>query len=81
MRLEAFRACGFIAAMTEAALRAALNEFLKNVGVTAQREMEKALRTALASGKLHGGEVLTMGVTLSNPKVGLDVSIFKRLEL
>ncbi len=67
--------------MTDAALRTALNEFMKNVTVTAQREMEKALRTALASGKLQGGEVLTMGVTLSNTKVGLDVSIFKKLEL
>lgn len=67
--------------MNDAAIKASLNEFLKNIAVTAQHELEKALRTALASGKLHGGEVLTMGVTLTNAKVGLDVSIFKKLEL
>jgi hypothetical protein len=67
--------------MTDAALRATLNEFLKNIAVTAQCEIEKALRKALASGKLQAGEVLTMSVTLSNAKIGLDVSIFNKLEL
>jgi hypothetical protein len=30
---------------------------------------------------LHGGEVLTTSVTLSNEKVDLDVTIFSKIEL
>jgi hypothetical protein len=39
------------------------------------------VRNALASGKLHRGEVLTTSVTLSNEKVDLDVTIFSKIEL
>jgi hypothetical protein len=67
--------------MTDEAMKAAVDQFMKNVSFAAQRELEKAVRRAFTSGKLQGGEVLTMGVTLSNEKVGLDVSIFKKIEL
>jgi hypothetical protein len=67
--------------MTDEAMKAAVDQFMKNVTFAAQRELEKAVRKAFATGKLQGGEVLTMGVTLSNEKVGLDVSIFKKIAL
>jgi len=66
--------------MTDETTKAAINQFMKTITVTAQRELEKAVGNAFASGKLQGGEVLTMGVTLSNEKVGLDVSIFRKIE-
>ncbi len=47
----------------------------------ARRELEKAMRSALAKGKLHNGEILTAAVTLSNPQVDLDVTIFSKIEL
>jgi hypothetical protein len=34
-----------------------MRKFLKQVGVTSQQEIEKALRDAKASGKLAGGSV------------------------
>jgi Family of unknown function (DUF6494) len=80
-KLEAARASGFICAMTEETMKVAIDQFMKNVTFTAQRELEKAVRTAFTSGRLQGGEVLTLGVTLSNEKVGLDVSIFRKIEL
>jgi hypothetical protein len=67
--------------MTEATAKAAIAQFMKNVTFAAQRELEKAVAQAFASGKLQGGEVLTLGFTLTNEKVGLDVSIFKKIEL
>ncbi len=66
--------------MTDAAMKAAIDQFMKTVTFTAQRELEKAVRAAFASGNLQGGDVLTMGVTLVNEKVGLDVSIFRKIE-
>jgi hypothetical protein len=44
--------------MDEDALNQSLRKFLKTLGVTGQREIEKAVRDALDSGKLKGGETL-----------------------
>jgi len=67
--------------MNDAALKTAVDRFLANVSFTARREVEKVVRSALASGKLRRGEVLTTSVTLSNEKVDLDVTIFSKIEL
>ena len=41
--------------MNEDALNTSVRKFLKKVGVTAQREIEQAVRDAEASGKLKSG--------------------------
>jgi len=41
--------------MNEDAFNMSVRKFLKKVGVTAQREIEQAVRDAEASGKLEGG--------------------------
>ena len=46
-----------------------LRKFLKRFGVTAQREIEAAVETALASGALRGTEVLPVRATLTIPGV------------
>jgi hypothetical protein len=58
--------------MNEDVLNTTIRKFLKHVGVTSQREIEKAVRDALAAGKLKGNETLnaTMTLTIS----GLDVT-------
>jgi len=63
------------------AVKKAVDKFLKSVSFSAQRELEKALRKGLASGKLKHGDVLTTAVTLSNDKFDLDVTIFSKIEL
>lgn len=52
-----------------------LRKFLKRFGVTAQREIETAVETALAKGSLRGTEVLPVRATLTIPGVldGFDV--------
>jgi hypothetical protein len=40
--------------MNEDALNMSVRKFLKKVGVTAQREIEQAVRAAAAAGKLKG---------------------------
>ena len=49
--------------MNEETLNLSLRKFLKKVGITSQREIEKALSQADASGNLDGSPV-TVKVTL-----------------
>jgi len=44
--------------MNEDAFNMSIRKFLKTLGVTAQREIEQAVREALASGRLDGVEKL-----------------------
>jgi hypothetical protein len=67
--------------MNDEAVKAAVDKFLKNVSFTARREIEKVVRSAVNSGKLRNGEPLTAAVTLSNEKVGLNVTIFSKIEI
>jgi hypothetical protein len=46
-----------------------LRKFLKRFGVTAQREIEKAVGAALEQGGLSGEEVLPVRATLTIPGV------------
>ncbi len=49
-----------------------IRKFLKVVGVTSQREIEKAVRDALAKGALKDETMVTARVTLSLPEIGLE---------
>ena len=44
--------------MNEEALNLSVRKFLKNFGVSAQREIEKSVDAAIRAGKLKGGETL-----------------------
>ena len=44
--------------MNEDVFNGSIRKFLKTLGVTAQREIEKAVRQAIADGKLKGTEKL-----------------------
>ena len=69
-----------IGAMNDANVKAAVDRFLKAISFNAQRELEKAVRNAISSGKLQGTENLTTAVTLSNEKLDLNVTIFSNIE-
>ncbi len=51
--------------MNEDTLNVSVRKFLKKVGITSQREIEQAVRTAIASGRLKGNETLPAKVTLT----------------
>lgn len=59
--------------MNEEVFNLQIRKFLKKVGVTSQREMERAVRAAIDAGKLSGSETLEARVTLSLP--GLDAEV------
>ena len=62
-------------------LNAAIGKFLKNVNQTAEEELAKRLRGAIASGKLNGSETFTVGVSINAEKIGLNVTIYSKIEL
>ena len=67
--------------MNEEALNMSLRKFLKIVGVTSQQEIEKAIRAAVAGGKLKGDETIQAQMVLTIGKVGLTHKIDGEIEL
>jgi hypothetical protein len=67
--------------MNEDVFNMSLRKFLKKVGVTSQREIEKAVRTAIDSGRLKGTETLQAEVTLKINGVELTEKIDGKIEL
>ncbi len=61
--------------MNDDTFNMSIRKFLKQVGVTSQREIEQAVRAAVDSGKLGGGETLKATVTLSVEALGLSHDI------
>ena len=67
--------------MNGEALNMSLRKFLKVVGVTSQQEIEKAIRAAVAEGRIKGDEALTAQMVLTIGKVGLSHKIDGTIEL
>lgn len=61
--------------MNEEVFNMEIRKFLKKVGVTAQREIEEAVRSAVKAGKLKGSETLKASVTLTLSGAGLNTKI------
>ena len=61
--------------MNEEVFNMEIRKFLKKVGINSQREIEQAVRDALAGSKIGGTEVLPARMTLTIDKIGLTVSI------
>jgi hypothetical protein len=67
--------------MNEEALNISVRKFLKKVGVTSQREIEQAIRGAIAGGSLKGNEALPAKVVLTVEGIGLLAEIEGAIEL
>tara|TARA_B100000530_G_C15491431_1_gene302668 strand:+ start:298 stop:504 length:207 start_codon:yes stop_codon:yes gene_type:complete len=58
-----------------------IRKYLKKVGITSQREIEKAVRSAIDAGKISGDETLDVSVKLSIDAIGLEVSVDSEITL
>jgi hypothetical protein len=67
--------------MNEDVFNASLRKFLKKVGITSQREIEIAVREAVASGRLKGDEKLPAKMVLTLGGVSLTHEIADEIEL
>ena len=68
-------------AMNEDVFNASIRKFLKALGVTAQREIEKAVRQALAEGRLKGNETFPARATVTLGGIGFSHEINGEIEL
>jgi hypothetical protein len=58
-----------------------LRKFLKMVGVSAQREIEEAVRRGIADGTIRGTESMPASMTLEIPTLKCSVKFDGKLEL
>ena len=61
--------------MNEDVLNMEVRKFLKQVGVTSQREIENAVRAGVDSGKLKGKKKVSAKMTLTIESLGLSFEI------
>ena len=67
--------------MDEDVFNMQVRKFLKNVGVTSQREIETAVRDAVAQGKLAGDGSVEARVTLTIDGLGVEREIKGTIDL
>jgi hypothetical protein len=67
--------------MNEDIFNTSLRQFLKKVGITSQREIEKAVRDAVEAGRLKGHEKLPAKMVLTVGGVSLTHEITDEIEL
>ena len=67
--------------MDDEQLNMNIRKYLKKVGVNSQREIENAVRNALANGRINGDESLAVSVTLSVREIDLNVNIDGEINL
>ena len=67
--------------MNEDKFNTSLRGFLKKVGITSQREIEKAVRDAVAAGRLKGNEKLPAKMVLTIGGISLTHEITEEIEL
>jgi hypothetical protein len=67
--------------MNEDMFNTSLRGFLKKVGITSQREIEKAVRDAVAAGRLKGNEKLPAKMVLTIGGISLTHEITEEIEL
>ena len=67
--------------MNEETFNIEVRKFLKKVGVTSQREIEKAVRQAIQDGRLNGDETIKANVKLTVENIEVDIDIDGAIEL
>jgi hypothetical protein len=67
--------------MNEDVFNTSLRKFLKKVGITSQREIEKAVRDAVEAGRLKGNEKLQAKMVLTLSGVNLTHEVVDEIEL
>ena len=67
--------------MNEETMNLQIRKFLKKVGVTSQREIEKAVREAMDQSRIQGSETLNAVVVLKLPELDVELEISDTIAL
>lgn len=61
--------------MNEESLNMQIRKFLKKVGISSQREIERAVRDAVDSNKVNAGDKIPVTMTLTMDSLGVSLMI------
>ena len=67
--------------MNEDTLNMEIRKFLKNVGITSQREIEHAVLKMVEQGELSGSETIAVSMTLEALDLGISHVIEGKIKL
>jgi len=67
--------------MNEDVFNMSVRKYLKKLGVTAQREIERAVAEAVRSGRVKGDAKLPVAARITVPEIGLELTVDGTLEL
>ncbi len=67
--------------MNEENFNASIRKFLRTVGVSSQNEIERAVASAIAEGKLQGVEGLPVRMQLTIDEIGLNLTLDGEIRL
>ena len=67
--------------MNEESFNMNLRKFLKKLGITAQREIERTISDAMESGQLKGHEILSANARITLEGTTLDLNIDGQIAL
>ncbi|MBA2580519.1 MAG: hypothetical protein H0V03_06730 [Thermoleophilaceae bacterium] len=67
--------------MDEEAFNMSVRKFLKQLGVTSQREIEAAVRERLEAGELKGDETLVTEATVTVGELGKEIVVRGEIRL
>ncbi len=67
--------------MNEDIFNMEVRKFLKRLGVTAQREIEQAVRDALESGMLGANTPISVTAHVTSPRINLSIRVTGDIDL
>ena len=67
--------------MNEENFNASIRKFLRTAGVSSQNEIERAVASAIAEGKLKGTEAFPVRMQLTIDEIGLNLSLDGEIRL
>lgn len=67
--------------MNEDKLNLSLRKFLKNVGITSQRKIEKKVRDAISSSKISSSKKIIISAKLLSEEIDLNESIEGEIDI
>ncbi|MDX1519344.1 MAG: DUF6494 family protein [Gammaproteobacteria bacterium] len=67
--------------MNEDTFNMSVRKFLKKVGITSQRDIEKHVDEAIRLGDIKGNETFTAKILLEVPELGLKTEIDGKIQL
>ena len=67
--------------MNEEKLNISIRKFLKNVGISSQRNIEEHVREKVKSGLINNSKIITIEAKITSKELGLEKTIDGEIEI